>query len=412
MDTRKSHIGAIGAVADEGAAQARFSGLALKCLAYVRSDSVKLIVFALVTRIILLFIGFLTYTAYSNKNVLRFGFDLAYFKQLIMSFRYADVEWYIDIAQNGYEHRAFSAAQQANWAFYPLWPAALRIGGLFVSNIVVLGVLLSTILFVLSIIYLHRLILIDFDKTIAMTTVLLMTIFPSAHFFLRPGPESLFLLLVVTSFFYAKKQRWILAGVLGSLATLTRLQGIFLFIPLLYLYYQQYRISRRHQIGAVSLLMIPSALLAFMFYLYLITGDFFANIHIQDAWGNHNSYPFGSIVKYLLDPSVIDYYGWDLSVVSFVFAVFSIALTALMIKTPDIPRSYIIYTILSVYIIVSRDTVEASLRYLLPIFPIHIMLSRLIYDRKMLYQFVFFVFVALQLFYFVSFIQHYNWAAT
>jgi 4-amino-4-deoxy-L-arabinose transferase-like glycosyltransferase len=282
----------------------------------------------------------------------------------------------------------------------------------FVADIVVLGIVLSTMLFVLSVVYLYRLILIDFNENIAMTTAILMVIFPAAYFCSRPGPEALFLLFVVTSFFYAKKQKWILAGFLAAMAVLSRLQGIFLLLPLLCIYYQQYKASKRHNIRVVSLLMIPAALLGFMCYLYLITGNFFANIAIQDAWGNHNSYPLGSIVQYLTEPTMISYYGWDLSIVSFIFACASIILTVMMIRTPDIPRAYIIYTILSIYIMVSRDTVEASLRFLIPVFPVHLMVSRLIYDKKMLYNLMFFVFVALQLFYFISFIHHYNWAAT
>jgi Gpi18-like mannosyltransferase len=394
------------------ATRTRFNGLTFKYLAYARANTAKLIAFAVATRVLLLFIGWLAYASYANANVQQLGLDVSYFKKVISSFRYADVEWYIGIAQNGYEHRAFSSAHQANWAFYPLWPIALRLGNVFIADIVVLGIVLSTMLFVLSVVYLYRLILIDFNENIAMTTAILMVIFPAAYFCSRPGPEALFLLLVVTSFFYAKKQKWILAGFLAAMAVLSRLQGIFLLLPLLYIYYQQYKASKRHNIRVVSLLMIPAALLGFMCYLYLITGNFFANIAIQDAWGNHNSYPLGSIVKYLTEPTMISYYGWDLSIVSFIFACASIILTIMMIRTPDIPRAYIIYTILSIYVMVSRDTVEASLRFLIPVFPVHLMVSRLIYDKKMLYNLMFFVFVALQLFYFISFIHHYNWAAT
>jgi Gpi18-like mannosyltransferase len=238
-----------------------------------------------------------------------------------------------------------------------------------------------------------------------------MVIFPSSYFGLRPGPESLFLFLAIGSLLYARQNNWVLAGVLGALATLSRLQGVLLFLPLLYIYYQQYRSTKAHAPAALGLLLIPAALLSFMVYMYWLTGNLFASFDIQQVWDNNLSYPFAAMVQFLSVPHIIHYYGFDLSLVSFVFVFFAIILTVAMVRMPHMRAEYIIYTMLSIYLIIARDTLTASLRYLMPVFPLYLILALLVHDRKTTQNLVFFTFVSLQLFYFLSFVHTYNWAA-
>ncbi|NJM70784.1 MAG: hypothetical protein HC862_11445 [Scytonema sp. RU_4_4] len=275
----------------------RFRQLALT-LDLLRNDTSKLVIFALVNRLFLLFIGYLFYVSYSNANAEYVAFNIDSLKQLgqvIKSFQYGDVGDYINIAQNGYEARAFSVDRQANWAFYPLYPIALKISSFFISNMLVSGIVLSNIFFLFSVVYLDKLISLDYNKNIAILTSTLMIIFPASYFFSRPGPEALFLLLVTSSLYYARKKQWLLSGTLSALAVLTRLQGIFLFLPLIYLYYQHYKKSKEHNWGILSLLLMPLSLLAFMLHIYFLTGNIFASFVIQKAWDQSLSYPFRPI---------------------------------------------------------------------------------------------------------------------
>ncbi|WP_169217591.1 glycosyltransferase family 39 protein [Brasilonema sp. UFV-L1] len=392
----------------------RFSQLALT-LNLLRNETSKLVMFALVNRLFLLFIGYLFYVSYSNANAEYVAFNMDSLKQLgqvIKSFEYGDVGDYINIAQNGYEARPFSVDRQANWAFYPFYPIALKISSFFISNILVCGIVISNIFFLFSVVYLYKLISLDYNKNIAILTSTLMIIFPTSYFLSRPGPEALFILLVTSSLYYARKKQWLLSGILSALSVLTRLQGIFLFLPLIYLYYQQYRNSKEHNWGILSVLLMPVSLLAFMLHLYFLTGNFFASFAIQKAWNQDLSYPFRPILDYLLNHSLISYYGWDLTLISIIFMLLAVILTILMLKNKLITWDYKIYTFLSMLLIVSRNTSQASLRFMLPVFPLYLMLSLLIQNKKFAYNYIFFIFISLQVFYFLSFIYHYNWAAT
>jgi Gpi18-like mannosyltransferase len=381
-------------------------------LNYLNNDISKLIMFAIASRLLLLSIAYLSQVSIANLNEDYVTFKATYLEQVISPFGRGDVWWYMDIAQNGYEHRPFSTEKHANWAFYPLWPIVLKLGSFFIPDMLISGLILSNIFFLLSLIFLYQLISIDFDRNIAMLTSFLVIIFPASHFLSRPGPEALFLFLVVATLLCAKKNQWLLTGIIGSLAVLSRLQGLLLVLPLLFIYYKHYRVSQKHDIRVLSLLMIPAALLLLMFYMYWLTGNILANFAIQEAWDHHLSYPFAAMIQFLAKPDVINYYGWSLSPVNFIFLFFALVLTGFMIKKPEIPREYLIYTLLSIYLIIARDSLQASLRFMIPVFPLYLILSLLIYNKRTLSNFIFFSFISLQLFYFLAFVQEYNWAAT
>ena len=106
-----------------------------------------------------------------------------------------DALWYLRIAEGGYRLGDGSAA------FFPLYPLAIRglsfvlsghplAAATIVSNAAFWGGLVVTYLLTTS----------ELSERAARATVLLMCLFPTAHFFLMPYSESLFFLLSVTSF--------------------------------------------------------------------------------------------------------------------------------------------------------------------------------------------------------------------
>jgi len=122
-----------------------------------------------------------------------------------------DALWFLRIADSGYRLRDGSAA------FFPLYPLAIRglslaLGGhpfaaaTIVSNAAFWGGLVVTYLLTAS----------ELSERTARTTVLLMCVFPTAHFFLMPYSESLFFLLSVTAFWGARRRRWAVAGAAGA----------------------------------------------------------------------------------------------------------------------------------------------------------------------------------------------------
>jgi Gpi18-like mannosyltransferase len=385
-----------------------------RCLRLLKGDPAKLVAMALAIQLAMLTIGYLSYAAVSNPKALQVNISSRYLKEELKGFARADVWWYRDIARNGYERTPFVDNRHVNWAFFPSWPMVLRICGKLFSRMLLPGMILANLLFLVAVVCLYQLVRMDFGAEVARLSALLLLTFPATYYCWRPGPEALFALLIITSLWCARRDCWIGAGLLGALATLTRGQGILLFPTLGYIYYRQYQTSKQHRPAALALFALPAALLGFMFYMGRITGDPLASFHIQraTAWDSNLSYPMAAIFDYFQTPRIIDHYGWDLTIVSFVFALGAIGLMVLMWRNRTIPREYLIYTFLSIYLIVSRHTLCGSLRYMVPIFPLFLVLALVIRKRPLLQNMVFSGFLALQTFYFIYFVHQYNWPAS
>ena len=115
--------------------------------------------------------------------------------------------------------------------FYPLFPWATR-AGMAVLPELVAPIAVSAVASVAAVLLLFRLVAREFGERIGKRAAVFMLIFPTAYFLHIGYTESLFLALVLGSFLAARTDRWWLAGLLGGLAALTRVNGLIL-IPAL-----------------------------------------------------------------------------------------------------------------------------------------------------------------------------------
>jgi Gpi18-like mannosyltransferase len=374
-----------------------------------KSSIYSLVLMSIFSRLFLLFISWLSIAIQSSEG--QYAIQAFSLSNLLYQFSQADFIWYGSVALNGYEHRAFSDDIQANWAFYPLWPLVLKLITFWPQHIFTFGLVICNLCFLIAIIFLYKLIKLDFSHSVAYSAVLLLILSPFSYYFFRPGPESLFLLLVVLSFYFSKKINWFLAGLCAALATLTRLQGILLFLPLAYIYYRQYKQTFKHNYNVLWLLLVPAALLGFMTYLYFLTGNFFASFHIQRSWNNLPSYPFCAVINYFKAP-VLSIDSWDLSALTIISIFVSLALTIWMgfqaVKR-KFPLEYFLFSLLNIYVNVSRTNLMAGSRYTLVIFPLFIALA-IVSQKTTLFQLLLFCFSSLLTFLFMQAVTGHNWA--
>jgi hypothetical protein len=196
-----------------------------------------------------------------------------------------DTQWYINIAQKGYDWKNPAGTTPA--AFFPLYPLLIRavveithrswlIAALTVSNLSFLGALL----------YLWRLTAWEFDAAVARRTVLYIAVFPTALFFFAGYSESLFLFLTVGAVFHLRRKQWLAAGCFAALASATRVTGVLLILPFAYEYARAHNFELRRMVAPrlIGLLLVPAGLVAFMVYLKVSVGDPIAFSHGQAAW--------------------------------------------------------------------------------------------------------------------------------
>ncbi len=94
------------------------------------------------------------------------------------------------------------------------------------------------------------------------------------------SPESLFILLILGSLFFFEKENFLLSGILGGLATMTKIPGI-LLLPAYVLVLLEKTIKEKKKIPLQSLflLLIPFGLLSVFLFYQKQFNDFFAYFH-------------------------------------------------------------------------------------------------------------------------------------
>ena len=144
---------------------------------------------------------------------------------------------YLSIAKRSYV--------QYEQAFFPLYPWLIkRLSLLLDNNLLLSSFLISYLSFFISLVLFFKLVELDFNKKVAKRTLLFLLMFPTSFFFISVYTESLFLALILGSFYAARKKKWWLAGILGGLASATKLTGIILLLALIIEWMEQSKKKR------------------------------------------------------------------------------------------------------------------------------------------------------------------------
>ena len=175
----------------------------------------------------------------------------------------AAVRWdsigYIDIAQHGYTH-AYETI------LFPLYPLLIAGIGRAVSSYVIAGVLISAVSYSVALLLLWRLTALELGEPAADATVILLMVAPVSLFFTAVYTESLFLALSVGSIYAARADRLALAALLAALASVTRITGILLVVPIGVMSWQR---NHGHFDRRLALLTLaPLALFGMLAYLH------------------------------------------------------------------------------------------------------------------------------------------------
>lgn len=253
---------------------------------WLTSEMKQIVLLFLAWRVLLLVFAFLgvLFLPLHSANFLGGGINNYSKNPLFWGWANFDGEHYLSIAQNGY--------QSLKYAFFPLYP--MFIGYISGSSkdlafLTVNGLLISNISFLTSLFLFWKLILLDYSKRVAFFTLLILLVFPISFYFGSLYTESLFLSLVVGSFYAARKNYWVLSGVLGAFASATRVVGI-LLLPALLLEWWQSKKKEEFQLSPpLFLIIISLGLLLYMLFLKQTTGDPFAFYTLQTLSGEQRS---------------------------------------------------------------------------------------------------------------------------
>jgi len=287
---------------------------------------------------------------------------------------------YLLIAANGYAQNAgffpmypiliffLTSIISPSAAIYPFYPVQY-LAVLFITNL----------FFLLSLIMLYKLVSIDYEDSLPILVILFILIFPTSFFFASIYSESLFLLLSLLSFYFARTNRWFLSSLCGGLLTATRLVGIAIIPALIIEFIQQKKNLFKRKM--LFLFLTPLGIASYMLFNYLKWGNAFYFIQAQGSFYNErtvDSIVFipQTIFRYIkilttVSPSIFEW--WiallEISVFFFVSIMFFVA------WKKKIRVSYILFALICFLISTSTGTFTGLPRYTLILFPIFIALS-------------------------------------
>jgi hypothetical protein len=212
------------------------------------------------------------------------------------------------------------------------------------------------------------------DERVAFRAALFLAVFPTAFFLSAAYSESLFLVGAMLSFYSARKQRWIAAGLWGALATLTRITGPFLIVPLVFAAWQ----TRRNREWRAWLAPLITGLGALVFPIYVWFGlhqSPAAILAASTARGGRLTIPCLN----LLEAAIRILHGQliEENLIELIFTVLFIVLTIFIWK--KLPRLYGVYSVTLMLLFVSRlgspQPLVSMARYILEIFPAFLLLA-------------------------------------
>ena len=291
-----------------------------------------------------------------------------------------DTGWYLEIAAHGYGCYGSSA-------FMPLYPLLIRgLGVLTGGNDLAAALILSSIASFFAFYLLYQLAKeLTGSSDIARASVIALAIFPVSFFLMAGYTESLFLALAIGAYLAVRREHWLLAGILAALATLTRLQGILLLVPLgLELLLIQRGQMRRWR-PWLGLLLAPLALGLFTLFIRLTEGLSVPWEPLSSArgdWHLHYVWPWqgtiadlGALISQPDLGTLLSFKLFDpLSAILFAVC------TVLAFRRLNLPLAvFLVVLWLSSVIKVSDDGYTTSIsRYMLALFPAFIVLGMLI----------------------------------
>ena len=309
------------------------------------------------------------------------------------TWRHWDTYFFLHVAQFGYTDQGLAA-------FFPLYPALVYLVALPLGQHYTLAALLVSWVCSWGAYHaFYRLVEREYGERTARRALLFLACSPLSIFFFAPYSESLFLLVSIGAVERARSGRPWQAGLLGALGILSRPTGILLLIPLgwecarrgVWLKVSNWRVKISLHSAWLSLALIPAALVGYMLYLHLITGNALAFLKGESLWQRHFTLPWNVVGLFaiafqragqahapelyainILDlllvlplPALVLYCATRRRALWLGAAFYQLALTLMLVSVPTYPAT------------LPYEVLLSTQRFMLPAFPIFLLLGQI-----------------------------------
>ncbi|HLD51109.1 hypothetical protein A3K34_01690 [candidate division WWE3 bacterium RIFOXYC1_FULL_40_10] len=342
-----------------------------KLLSIVQTIRFKEIFFILliffISRLVTWFLGYYSFKLLEPINSSRYVWNYVTDKKIDI-WAVWDSGYYLNIADEGYSSKISTYREtlnQANYAFFPLYPLLIHISTFVLHSKVLAGIIISNMSLLAASFILFYLVKQDYDSKVAQYSLFYLYAFPTAFIFTSVYSEALFLALSLISFYFGKNNKYFLAGIFGFFAALTRNVGIFLLIPIIFFYIKHKTDYWNKLTHLIQIALIPTGTLLYALYVRSLTGEMLSIINIQSAWGRR----FGSPIKYIFDGLESNLYQHRFTSIVVLLTLFILLMCFRYLKP-----AYSSYALI-LFLLPLFTGLTSMPRYILVIFPIYIMLG-------------------------------------
>jgi hypothetical protein len=172
-----------------------------------------------------------------------------------------DSFWFSYSARSGFRYGALDQMDRfgsTSDTFWPLLPWLIRgMSAITRLSPEINGFFLVNCCFAAALVVLYHLFLEEFSVQIARRALWCLVLFPTSFFYHAVYSEAPFLLLVVAALLAARKNQWLLAGVIGLLAAMMRSHGVLLIFPMLVIFVDAVRRERRRWLPGFFCIFLP-----------------------------------------------------------------------------------------------------------------------------------------------------------
>ena len=294
----------------------------------------------------------------------------------------ADAYHYLCIARDWYIPEG-DLDRVVQLVFLPGYPLAVRAMFVLARDYTLAGMLVSILSFAGALCVIYRLVLLDHDEGTALRTIVFLCLIPGAFFFTAPMSESFFLLLSSACLYSARKEKWLLAGVFGALASFTRSLGLMLFVPLfMEMLTSLLHGRRRAWRAAAALALVPMGFAAYCVINYYVAGNPFQFLVYQkNHWYQELGLFFNTAAyqtRYALGAGKDELMGlWIPNLAAIVFS-----LAILICGAKKLRSSYTLWAIAYYVVAIGATWLLSAPRYMAVLLPIPMSLACLSEKKK------------------------------
>ena len=299
---------------------------------------------------------------------------------------------YLEIIQSGY-----GTVKSSLPAFFPFFPESVKILSHLGIPVTWSGFLINFLAGYFACLFLV-LIAREFfkdKKGIDSNVLIIFLVFPSAYFITAFYSEALFCALGFGAFYFALKRNWLLSCVLLGLVSAVRLPGL-VFVAAVFV---EYLSSKNFNLKSLDknilwFLIAPLGLISYMMFLYYRFGDLLFFMHAYNyGWGYQRFSPniistVSAQVGWLFNRVVLHQHSLSVGgngiVMSAVFLFSWLALVGAGVWAwvKKYPASFITLIFISAILFSLNSNLISVNRYILPVFPIYLLLADYFYHRK------------------------------